>query len=146
MNEEASSPTSDHEIPVGMSIKDIIAFVNQTCKENFQEVRNFCTYPSTPNEASLICCKPTRSHIDKMQSESGKQIMKGIDYSDPESHAKVKGVVCAVLSDIISALSVCEELLGHYEAHAALTAAENRLQEVILVCSWQKCSAHSLYL
>lgn len=131
MNEEAKSPTSDHDIPVGMSIKDIIAFVDQICKENFQEVRDFCTRPSTPNEASLICYKPTRSHIDNMQSESGKEIMEGIDYSDPESHAKVQGIICAVLSDIISALLVCEELLGNYVAHAALTAAENRLQKVL---------------
>jgi len=131
MNEETKSPSNDHELPVGMTIKDIVDFVDRTRLKYFQKIRDFCSHPTTPNEASLICARPSRSHIDQMQSELGKKIMEGIDYSDLASLSKVKGIICAVLSDIISALSVCEQLLGNYDAHALLSAAENRLQKML---------------
>lgn len=53
-----------------------------------------------------------------------------MDAEDPIFASKVKGIVCAVLCDALSALANCEEVLGNYVSSRTLHASLGKLQKV----------------
>lgn len=119
--------------PTDFCVQDSIDFVENICTTSYEQIRSLCQSPIS-RELRKICL-PSASHIDRISTtyRSDNNTSTAIDMCEenPSSEAKLKGIICAVLCDALSALSSCEEVLGDYVFARALHASLAKLQKVI---------------
>lgn len=131
-NESPDSPVDDRE-PDHFCIKDAIEFVETVYLTSYDQIRSLCKSPINTDLRKI--CLPSSSHVDRISQRSPHgepSVIMRMDAEDPIFASKVKGIVCAVLCDALSALANCEEVVGNYVSSRALHASLGKLQKVFV--------------
>jgi hypothetical protein len=107
-----------------------VTYVREKSDEWYEDVRSLCSIqPMSPSLA--IICLPGASHVDRLSTRNG-EINEDLAFSDDPiaMAARIKGIVCAILTDILAGLGLCEELLGKVEEAGKIDSIRLKLQKV----------------
>lgn len=114
-----------------LSSHDICSFVDSKIKEHAPEIQTFTQQPYSVEAALVVGGCSGELVNDITQTAAGIQMMKDIDFEDPEQTGHIQAIFCVILADIISALITCEQLLGHCKDVRLLMGCEERLQQLL---------------
>jgi len=125
-----SSPLDDEE-PAHFCVQNALEYVENFLASSHELIRTLCRSPITVDLQKI--CLPSASHIDRITVNEGEEMSMtmNIFVEDPEFEGKLKGIICAILCDTISALANCEEVLGRYSSARELHAALVKLQKLL---------------
>lgn len=112
-------------------VEDAINFVEFMCVSCEDHLRFLCQSPISKELRKI--CLPSASHVDRISSFAfGRtSVTMDIRKDDPAFEAKLTGIICAILCDVISVLASCEEVLGNYSNSRILYANLTKLQKVL---------------